>query len=209
VARRFTPVAPPSGPSPRQAGSEDFRCFNCDDPVDSPTDLFCTDLCRQMASAIRYARAVYADGRIKRPDVAEAVRSQIGMAVGGGYPEKARRLTEVDRQQIFNRDGGVCQKCGAPASEIDHIRPLVLDDINHPDNLQALCSACHRKKTLSGFRPIENDQQLRRAQEIHLRTYAPEPIRLCDAPDWAARWRGYRRERVKRAAESGARTVKL
>ena len=50
-----------------------------------------------------------------------------------------------------------------------------------------LCNDCHRKKTLSHFRPISTDEERRRAQEIHLRVHAPEAIRICDAADWKDR----------------------
>jgi len=45
----------------------------------------------------------------------------------------------------------VCQICGdAPSTEVDHIEPF--DGVDDPlrldrENLQAVCSACHNKKT--------------------------------------------------------------
>ena len=203
MAPQFSPETPPRRESPGQTAPPVLICFNCDGPVEQAKDLFCSELCQQTAKTVRYARAVYADGRIERPDVAEALKIRIGIVVGGGYPEKARRLTVGQRQAIFDRDGGVCQECGAQATEIDHIGPPIAGGINHPDNLQALCKECHRK-TLSRFRPIETDEELHRAREIYLRVHAPEPIRICDAADWKDRWRTLRKERVALAAEEAA-----
>ena len=53
------------------------------------------------------------------------------------------------RRAVLNRDDHTCQRCGAPATEADHIVPrsvaphLELD----VDNGQALCSPCHKIKT--------------------------------------------------------------
>lgn len=48
-----------------------------------------------------------------------------------------------------------CQRCGAPASHADHIRPRrqfanrAAADL--PNNLQSLCASCHSSKTASGL----------------------------------------------------------
>ncbi|MEW1550940.1 HNH endonuclease [Streptomyces tsukubensis] len=55
------------------------------------------------------------------------------------------------RQRVIRRDGGLCkgvleggQICGAPGTDVDHIR----SGIDHSlDNLQLLCAWCHRRKT--------------------------------------------------------------
>jgi 5-methylcytosine-specific restriction endonuclease McrA len=177
----------------------EFPCLNCDRAVENPGELFCSDLCREMAKVIRYGRAVHADRRIKQPDVAEALRIKVGIVVGGGYPQRERRLGDDQRQQIFERDDGMCRDCGAPATEIDHIGPPIDGDINHPDNLQALCNQCHRAKTLSRFRPIESEEERHRSLEINARIHAPEPLRICDAGDWKGRWPMLKAERLEQA----------
>ena len=65
------------------------------------------------------------------------------------------------RAQLWNRDKGICKKCGYFDLhwEADHIRPLVeqkgvkekdLDWSYYTlDNLQTLCKKCHRVKTNS------------------------------------------------------------
>ena len=49
---------------------------------------------------------------------------------------------------VLDRDGWRCQDCGkAGRLECDHVRPLHLGGDNSPENLQALCIACHLVKT--------------------------------------------------------------
>ncbi len=58
------------------------------------------------------------------------------------------------RQTIFERDGYLCQVCKragriTPATEIDHIKNKASGGTDEPDNLQAICKACHKIKTQS------------------------------------------------------------
>ena len=55
------------------------------------------------------------------------------------------------RRQVLARDGHTCRRCGAPATEADHIinRATRPDLATDPDNGQALCRSCHRAKTLA------------------------------------------------------------
>lgn len=48
------------------------------------------------------------------------------------------------RTRILDRDGHRCTKCGRHADEVDHITRGAGD---HPDNLRAMCAACHKAKT--------------------------------------------------------------
>jgi 5-methylcytosine-specific restriction protein A len=55
------------------------------------------------------------------------------------------------REQILRRDP-LCVACSAQgrireATEVDHIVPLAKGGTNSPDNLQALCTDCHKRKT--------------------------------------------------------------
>ncbi|MEU8047790.1 HNH endonuclease [Micromonospora echinofusca] len=65
-----------------------------------------------------------------------------------------RNWAEI-RARVLKRDGYACQfvwrnergrmeKCGKPATEVDHINP---GDDHSPDNLRAACSACHAFKS--------------------------------------------------------------
>ena len=40
-----------------------------------------------------------------------------------------------------------CQRCGAPATDVDHIRPLRSGGTHDLANLQPLCHSCHSRKT--------------------------------------------------------------
>jgi len=66
------------------------------------------------------------------------------------------------REKALERDGYRCVKCGRQASEVDHIVPIALGgsmfDLN---NLQSLCSECHKWKTLSDLQKIRNAEKLK------------------------------------------------
>lgn len=56
------------------------------------------------------------------------------------------------REQVMNRDKGVCYVCKKPgADEVDHIVAIALGGTNLPSNLapihQRVAPHCHRKKT--------------------------------------------------------------
>lgn len=73
-----------------------------------------------------------------------------------------RRLTETPRLSFRQRGYGrewestrarvlrltpTCRVCGAPATVVDHIRPLRAGGTHDLSNLQALCRPCHQRKT--------------------------------------------------------------
>jgi 5-methylcytosine-specific restriction protein A len=73
-----------------------------------------------------------------------------------GYGANWRRI----RTQAMQRDAGLCRPCArhgytSIASDVDHIVSRErwriergdLSGADHPSNLQAICSACHRAKT--------------------------------------------------------------
>jgi len=56
------------------------------------------------------------------------------------------------RAYVLARDGYLCQPCyrkgkPTPATEVDHITPKSQDGTDDTDNLQAICSTCHKAKT--------------------------------------------------------------
>ncbi len=74
--------------------------------------------------------------------------------------EKRKRLTRLQRAELYSRANGHCQKCtrkiphgddwdlGWEADwDADHIKPLCRGGTNKPDNWQVLCSWCHDEKT--------------------------------------------------------------
>ena len=67
------------------------------------------------------------------------------------------------RELRIGMDRGICQMCGRPGNEVDHIIELTPDNIYDEmialnlDNLQTLCHRCHTRKTMDGWRrPNEN-----------------------------------------------------
>jgi 5-methylcytosine-specific restriction enzyme A len=62
----------------------------------------------------------------------------------------ATRRWQVLRHAILERDGWKCRGCGTRGRlEIDHVKSVRLAPGRafDPDNLQALCSVCHTRKT--------------------------------------------------------------
>lgn len=51
------------------------------------------------------------------------------------------------RALVLERDGHRCVLCGAPATEVDHVRPRVAGGTDHPANLRSLCHRCHARRT--------------------------------------------------------------
>lgn len=71
------------------------------------------------------------------------------------------------RKRILSRDNHTCQKCGVHRSdnvrlEVDHITPVAEGGTDAEENLQVLCSRCHRRKTRSEIqRGLKRLQALR------------------------------------------------
>ncbi|WUR15699.1 HNH endonuclease signature motif containing protein [[Empedobacter] haloabium] len=65
-----------------------------------------------------------------------------------GRIERKRGSAGVkDRAAIKARDCGLCRKCGALGSVVDHIVPLWKGGSDEPENKQTLCDPCHQDKT--------------------------------------------------------------
>lgn len=165
-------------------------CYNCDAPLTLQQamegKLFCSEKCQQTAETVRYARRTLRDGRYQRdPLVRQAIHTRITLILGGGYPKKARALTDAQREAIFLRDGGRCRLCGAPATDIDHIKGSSPD----PQNLQALCKPCNMAKAEANFRPATPEEAMV-GKAIWHRIKVEQPSRLCDDEQkWNKVWR--------------------
>lgn len=164
-----------------------FLCLNCDAPISKPI-LFCSDLCKDEAKFVRYFRACLRDGRYDQTDVQEALRIRLAHILGGGYAERARRLSQTVREAVISRDGGRCRKCGNPGNQIDHIRGGSGD----PGNLQLLCVQCHNEKTVNAFKFVSADshpEEWAKRELLLARVHLPKAARLCDSSRWDGLWR--------------------
>jgi 5-methylcytosine-specific restriction endonuclease McrA len=165
-------------------------CLNCGIEFTHPVPrLFCSDLCRDEASLVRYVRACSADGRLADPDVHEAVEIKMAHVLAGGYDRRGRQLSREVRDAVIARDSGKCQMCGGAGTEIDHIA----DSSDNLDNLQLLCHACHVVKTQASFRKVspgdpDYPEVNARRNALMERFYSPKSLRECDDPNlWKAR----------------------
>ena len=67
------------------------------------------------------------------------------------------------RELRIGMDRGICQICGKPGNEVDHIIELTPDNIYDEmialnlDNLRTLCHRCHTRKTMQGQRGKEDE----------------------------------------------------
>jgi 5-methylcytosine-specific restriction protein A len=74
------------------------------------------------------------------------------------------------RQDVLRRDNHSCrwtddgQRCGAPATEVDHIRR---DEGDGQDNLRALCTWHHRRKSSAEGNASRTRLTSRRPPEAH------------------------------------------
>lgn len=71
-----------------------------------------------------------------------------GSASSRGYGSDWRVL----RDQVMQRDGGLCQPCRqlgrvSVAKQVDHVVPKAEGGTDDLANLQAICPACHAAKT--------------------------------------------------------------
>ena len=161
----------------------EFQCLNCDKKFRSGklAKLYCSELCKQEAKFIRYARACFRDGRIEKPDVLEAIQIRLAFIMGEGYSERDRYLPKSLRKKVFQKHDGQCAICGNPATDIDHIN----DSSDNIENLQLLCTTCHNEKTKAGFIEItpevENyDKFMEKRKKIFSRIEIEIPLKICD-----------------------------
>lgn len=165
-----------------------FSCPNCDLSIFEAA-LFCSERCKQEAKFVRYVRNCKKDGRDRQPDIREAIQIKLASILGGGYPEKERRLPKEVREAVIDRDKGRCRQCGATGDQVDHIQ----GSSNDLSNLQLLCKACHNKKTIASFglpiTPFSHPDEWDKAESLYFRIESSSPIRICDSEEWDSLWR--------------------
>lgn len=105
----------------RQVSEGPATCPNCDAPATSTRSPYCSEHCREVSAFIRQVRNTLATGALFDPIRQAAFGQSLWKIQGGGFPVKARMVTEKSRAKIIARDGGVCAVCGAPATEVEHI----------------------------------------------------------------------------------------
>jgi 5-methylcytosine-specific restriction endonuclease McrA len=171
------------------------HCANCDVALPSSIlGLYCSELCKQTAEWVRYARRVMRDGRAKDDEVRYALRIRRAHILAGGYAKDERRLDPEIRRAVVKRDNGRCQACGAEGTEIDHIA----GDSGDLANLQLLCHACHRSKHEEMLVPSTPEKVLE-AQALWSRVEVTPPRRLCDdESSWQPQQYRLRSERRQR-----------
>lgn len=77
------------------------------------------------------------------------------------YVNLPYRGVMLSRQNIFKRDGNVCQYCGSPYDlTLDHVMPKSRGGRSTWDNLATACKGCNSKK--GDLTPEEADMPLKR-----------------------------------------------
>lgn len=61
-------------------------------------------------------------------------------------PQRLHEAVAEHPSPVLFRDRWTCQQCGAPASHVDHIRPVLFGGTDDESNLQALCAGCNLTK---------------------------------------------------------------
>jgi predicted nucleic acid-binding Zn ribbon protein len=174
----------------------DDHCANCLDPLPEDIEaLFCSTWCSEISASVRYQRRVFRDGRIDDPDVRLALSIRNAFLLIGGYGSLGRTLPVSTRAEVKTRDGGRCTRCGKPGAEIDHI------DGSSPnlDNLQLLCSECHKRKTSENLVPATAESRALLHSLFISRVLPDVPTLLADDEfAWDKTWRGLKAARKKR-----------
>ena len=157
-------------------------CANCARVVfgRNSTKTYCSDLCSQAASFVRYYSEINADGRIEEGDRRDAAMMKLAHIASGGYKATERRLSKDVREAVTRRANGVCKFCGEPAKEIDHISG------SSPElsNLQLLCHSCHLAKSQSRLMPATAEVASAVHDRLIRRCLQSVPQQPCDRMDW-------------------------
>lgn len=175
-------------------------CANCDGTgVTQSRPLYCSEFCQQAAKLVRYVRARRRDGTAGRPDIKEAIQMRTASVLGGGYPERERRVRADVRARVFERAEGRCEECGRvlefgvgtggpdALATIQHVN----GNSNSPEDLKAFCRRCNLADAQSRFVPVEpgSPPELL-AISLEIRCAAEPPLRRCDDDlNWGREWR--------------------
>lgn len=178
----------------------DDHCANCLAPLpDDLVMLFCSSWCKDIAGRGRYWRRVIRDGRIEDPSVENQVKMDLAFLLIGGYESLGRKVPTATRAEVILRDDGKCQSCGKPGTDVDHIA----GNSDDADNLQLLCTDCHRRKTNASLVPAP-DEERALITAFYLTRIEPDEPRLLadDEQEWEGLWRSLQAARKRRFEES-------
>ncbi|MCR6491442.1 HNH endonuclease [Cellulomonas sp. P24] len=148
-AQRFTPrlrTQKYCSPDCRQPPTE-RSCAHCGKSFTTTTrrKIYCSVRCRETVKAARYAESARERYGTEMPEsVKVAIDVKRHLAARGGYRVPGREVSPRLRQEVVERDQGLCQECGQPGTEVDHL----FGDHSELDLLQLLCAECHAKKTI-------------------------------------------------------------
>jgi len=88
---------------------------------------------------------------------------------------RSRGVPKAVADQVMARDHYECQAqlhgCTVIANEVDHVVPVFEGGNDELENLRAICSSCHKKKSPPGKRPEP------RSDAASL--YGPSPTQAC------------------------------
>ena len=183
-----------------------LACVNCGDAVTSASSIiYCGEFCQQMAGTVRYVRKAAGGGRFGEDEFLVGLGQRLVALLKGGYPARARFLNPAQREAVFERDGRICQLCGNPAEQVDHIS----GNSSNLSNLRAACRSCNRLLAMTAPREPtrqEHAELLERAgnvcSDLAVRVAALAPSRCCDDHErWQAAEPGIRSARRKRMQE--------
>jgi plasmid stability protein len=169
-------------------------CANCDVEVfrdKKPRGPFCSAVCKETASFVRYHRRVNwrlknEPGFVVDDEMKKALQVRMAFIVSGGYDDNAHTIPVQTREQVKTRDDGKCVLCGEHGEEIDHID----GPGSELENLRLLCRACHWEKTRGNMGAVpEGSPLLAVVGRVMERVNAAEPVKVCDANDWDQTWR--------------------
>jgi len=137
-----------SASAPREVGAVTWSPFSWSPPLPGRWRR------RAMRNRLRYScRRPACPTKLERPGNCDRHRKTLG---SGWAQRPSRGDYGADWRKIragVLREEPRCRVCGAPATEVDHIRPLSRGGTHNRSNLRAVCQDCHRSLTAAIPRP--------------------------------------------------------
>ena len=137
-------------------------------PTAGPVEVVLQDVGRNKIAIIKLVREATGLGLKESKDLVERAPATIGgfsdasaAALVAAFEQAGGRATAASaraweaqeagtvpaRQEVWERDGGRCVRCGSQQElQYDHIIPLARGGADSAENLQLLCASCAREK---------------------------------------------------------------